>query len=75
MTADSLIVVRSGGDIATGTIQKLRRSGFPVLVLEIDHPLRNRGAVLLPPNTIDESEIVLGITRRVLVVHQQPVEM
>ena len=27
MTADSLIVVRSGGDIATGTIQKLRRSG------------------------------------------------
>ena len=47
MTADSLIVVRSGGDIATGTVQKLRRSGFPVLVLEIDHPSAIRRFVAL----------------------------
>jgi len=47
MTADSLIVVRGGGDIATGTIQKLRRSGFPVLVLEMDHPSAIRRFVAL----------------------------
>lgn len=33
-----LVVVRGGGDIASGTIQKLYRSGFKVLVLEIEKP-------------------------------------
>lgn len=33
-----LIVVRGGGDIATGTIMKLHNCGFPVLVLEIANP-------------------------------------
>ncbi|OLR58486.1 molybdenum hydroxylase [Anaerostipes sp. 494a] len=34
----NLVVVRGGGDIATGTIYKLVKSGFRVLVLEIDSP-------------------------------------
>ena len=33
-----LIIVRGGGDIATGTIYKLVKSGFHVLILEITHP-------------------------------------
>ena len=33
-----LIVVRGGGDLATGTIYKLKKSGFPVLILEVDAP-------------------------------------
>ena len=33
-----LIIVRGGGDLATGTIYKLYKSGFPVLVLEIPNP-------------------------------------
>lgn len=33
-----LIIVRGGGDIATGTIYKLVKSGFNVLVLEIESP-------------------------------------
>lgn len=36
--ADNLIIVRGGGDIATGTILKLYHSGFSVLVLEIAAP-------------------------------------
>ncbi|MEG2934973.1 MAG: selenium-dependent molybdenum cofactor biosynthesis protein YqeB [Clostridium sp.] len=32
------VIVRGGGDIASGTIQKLHRAGFKVLVLEIDKP-------------------------------------
>ena len=34
----NLIIVRGGGDIATGTIYKLYQSRFPVLVLEIANP-------------------------------------
>ena len=33
-----LIIVRGGGDLATGTIYKLRKSGFPVLILEVANP-------------------------------------
>ena len=33
-----LILVRGGGDIATGTIARLFRAGFPLLVLETDKP-------------------------------------
>lgn len=32
-----LVIVRGGGDIATGTIYKLVKSGFHVLILEIAH--------------------------------------
>lgn len=35
---ENLIIVRGGGDLATGTICKLRRCGFPVLILEAERP-------------------------------------
>ena len=35
---DMITIVRGGGDIASGTIQKLYRSGFKVLILDIDKP-------------------------------------
>lgn len=35
---ENLIIVRGGGDIASGTIYKLHRCGFPVLVLEAESP-------------------------------------
>ena len=33
-----LIIVRGGGDLATGTVYKLKKSGFPVLILETANP-------------------------------------
>ena len=33
-----LIIVRGGGDLATGTIYKLKKCGFPVLILEVENP-------------------------------------
>lgn len=33
-----LVIVRGGGDIATGTIYKLFKCGFKVLILEIEKP-------------------------------------
>ena len=35
---ENLIIVRGGGDLATGTIYKLKKCGFPVLILEVAHP-------------------------------------
>ena len=35
---NDLIIVRGGGDLATGTIYKLKKSGFPVLILETRYP-------------------------------------
>ncbi len=43
----ALIVVRGGGDIATGVIQKLHRAGFSVLVLEVERPMAIRRTVSL----------------------------
>lgn len=40
-----VVVVRSGGDVASGVIQKLHRVGFRVLVLEIEKPTSIRRTV------------------------------
>ncbi len=42
-----LVIVRGGGDIATGIIQKLHRAGLRVLVLETEQPLAIRRTVSL----------------------------
>ena len=40
MKKDPLILVRGGGDLATGTIHRLWSAGLRVLVLEAEHPLK-----------------------------------
>ena len=40
-----MIIVRGGGDIASGAIEKLHRCGFNVLILEIEKPSAIRRAV------------------------------
>lgn len=42
---NSLIIVRGGGDIASGVIQKLYRCGYTLLILEIDKPTSVRKTV------------------------------
>ncbi len=42
-----MVVVRGGGDIATGIVQKLWRSGFSVVVLEVQAPSAIRRTVAL----------------------------
>ena len=42
---DKLVIVRGGGDLATGVIYTLRRCGFPVLVLETVTPMAIRRSV------------------------------
>lgn len=44
---DTLIIVRGGGDLATGVVQALFQAGFRVLILEADRPSAIRRQVSL----------------------------
>lgn len=56
------IVVRGGGDIATGTIYQLSRAGYPVLVLETDHPSAIRRQVAFCEAVYEKISSVEGLT-------------
>ncbi len=47
MKKKDLIVVRGAGDLATGTIHRLKKAGFRLLVLEAEHPAVIRRQVAL----------------------------
>lgn len=61
---NQLVVVRGGGDVATGTIHKLRRCGYPVLVLETEYPSAIRRHVALSEAVYDGVSEVEGVTCR-----------
>lgn len=45
--SDSLVLIRGGGDLATGVAYRLHKAGFPLIVLELAQPLVVRRAVAL----------------------------
>lgn len=47
MKKKDLIVVRGAGDLATGTIHRLKKAGFRLLILEAEHPAAIRRQVAL----------------------------
>lgn len=47
MSTGEIIIIRGGGDLATGVIQKFYRSGFKVLILETGQPTAIRRSVAL----------------------------
>ena len=56
------IVVRGGGDLATGTIHRLWAAGFHVLVLEIPNPAAIRRQVSLCEAVYEGTATVEGLT-------------
>lgn len=58
---EEIVIVRGGGDIASGTIQKLYRSGFKVLVLETERPTSIRRNVCFSEAIFEQNMIVEGI--------------
>ncbi|MGN0423333.1 MAG: selenium-dependent molybdenum cofactor biosynthesis protein YqeB [Lachnospiraceae bacterium] len=61
MEKDKLIIVRGGGDLATGTIHRLWSAGFPVLVLETSHPAAIRRQVSICEAVYDGEVTVEGM--------------
>lgn len=64
MWRKKLIVVRGGGDIATGTIYKLFQCGFPLLVLEISNPSCIRRTISFCEAVFDHEVQVEGVMAR-----------
>lgn len=58
---EEIVIVRGGGDIASGTIQKLFRSGFKVLVLEVEKPTSIRRKVCFSEAIYDGEIIIEGL--------------
>ena len=47
MQKEGIVVIRGGGDLATGIVQKFNRSGFKLLVLETEKPTAIRRSVAI----------------------------
>lgn len=58
---EHLVMVRGGGDIATATIYRLVRSGFPVLILETEAPSAIRRKVAFSEAVYEGKSIVEGM--------------
>ena len=61
MKQDALILVRGGGDLATGTIHRLWSAGLRVLVLEAEHPAAIRRQVSLCEAVYEGETTVEGL--------------
>lgn len=57
-----LIIVRGGGDLATGSIHKLVKCGFPVLILEIGQPSAIRRNVAFSEAIYEGQQTVEDVT-------------
>ncbi|MEG1432451.1 selenium-dependent molybdenum cofactor biosynthesis protein YqeB [Eubacterium sp.] len=56
------IIVRGAGDIATGTIHRLRQCGFEVVALDVEKPTVIRRTVAFAPGILTGSAEVEGVT-------------
>lgn len=59
---NDVVIIRGGGDLASGTIQKLHRSGFRVLVLEVPKPTSIRRSVSFSEAIYEKQMEIEGIT-------------
>jgi len=58
---DRLVVIRGGGDLATGAAHAIHRAGFPVVVLELAQPLAIRRRVAFA-SAVKETDVVVDAT-------------
>lgn len=61
---DDLILLRGGGDLATGVAYRLHRAGFPLAVLELARPLVVRRRVALATAVLEGAIDVEGLAGR-----------
>ena len=68
------IIVRGGGDLATGTIHRLCRSGYPVIILECERPSAIRRLVSFCQAVYEGTMEVEGMTCRLTESFDQALE-
>ena len=61
---DHLVLLRGGGDLATGVAYRLHQAGFPLIVLELPRPLVVRRTVALAAAVLEEEVTVEDLLAR-----------
>ena len=65
-----LILVRGGGDLASGVILRLHRVGYQIAILELGKPLSVRRSVCFSEAVYEGSQTVEGVTARLVSADQ-----
>lgn len=60
----NLVVIKSGGDIATGVASRLLKSGFPIVIIELNNPTAVRRTVAFAQAVFDNEVTVENITAK-----------
>jgi xanthine dehydrogenase accessory factor len=60
----TLVLIRGGGDIASGVALRLRHVGFDVVILELEQPLTVRRTVSFAEAVYEGSHTIEGVTAR-----------
>ena len=66
ITADTLVLIRGAGDLASGVAARLFRCGFPVVMTELPAPLLVRRTVCFGEAVWDGETTVEGIIARLV---------
>ena len=61
-----LVIIRGGGDLASGVALRLYRVGFQVAILELDKPLAVRRSVSFSEAVYEGAQTVEGVTARLV---------
>ncbi|MBV6451832.1 MAG: hypothetical protein MHPDNHAH_02579 [Anaerolineales bacterium] len=70
MRFDNCVLIRGGGDLATGVALRLHRAGIKILITELDQPLAVRRAVSFSEAVYEGSHTVEGVTARLTEANQ-----
>jgi xanthine dehydrogenase accessory factor len=65
-----LILIRGGGDLASGIALRLHRVGFQVAILELDKPLAVRRSVSFSEAVYEETQSIEGVMSRLVSADQ-----
>ena len=72
---DYLVMIRGGGDLATGIVYRLHKAGFPVIVLELERPLVVRRQVAVATAVLQNSITIEGMTAQLAQTFEQAPKM
>ena len=70
MSKNNFVLIRGGGDLATGTALRLHRAGIRVVITELAQPLAVRRTVSFSEAVYEGQQTVEGVTARLIGAHQ-----
>ncbi|PID85442.1 MAG: molybdenum hydroxylase [Chloroflexi bacterium] len=70
-----LVLIRGGGDIATGVAYRLHKAGFPLIVLELERPLVIRRTVALATAVLQEQVTIEDLHAQLVQTPEQALNL